>query len=505
MKAIKILFAAMFVALLTASPADAQKLVIVSANDTHSQIDPTPDGKGGIVRRKALYDQIRRDNENTLFVHCGDAVQGTVYFNLYKGKVEYALIDSLGYDLITLGNHEFDNAVDGFADMYANIKAEKLSANYDVSASLLDRQFRPYSIKAYGDKRVGIFAVNVNPKGMISEGNYDGIRYLDAMDVADATAKYLKEVQKVDFVVMISHIGYDSMDPSEPNDSLIVANSHYIDLVIGGHSHSVIKPGSKYANVHNADGKVVIIGQNGKSGKLVGRFDIDLATRDVQYSHIAVDSTLDEAAKKEVALIKWLEPYRHGVDSLMNNPVGLSARAWKNHSQASQNWVCDATMEIVKKVSGIKDLDCAIVNKGGIRVDMPKGVVTEGVINSMFPFNNRYVVLEIKGSDLMDALHTLANRGGDAVSKELSVTFNDKAQITSAKIRGKKIKPEKIYKVATIDYLANGGDYMVAFTRANKLWVDDVKYGIHMLQYVKDLKAQGKMIDSTDDVRMKQK
>ncbi len=505
MKTLRNMFIAVMAMVLTAPGVGAEKLVIISANDTHSQIEPAPDGNGGALRQKALFRQVRNENENTLFVHCGDAVQGTVYFNLYKGDVEYALLDSLGYDIITLGNHEFDNGMAGFADKYARIKAEKVSANYDVSASLLAGQFKPYVIKAYGDKRVGVFGVNVNPVGMIADGHYDGIRYLNALDVADATAKYLKEVQKVDYVVMISHIGYNSMDPREPNDSLIVATSHYIDLVIGGHSHTVIKPNTNYSDVLNADGKVVVIGQNGKSGKIVGRYDVDLDTKEVKYSHISIDKSLDAAAAQEKALEAWLEPYRHGVDSLMNNPVGESARAWKNHSYTSQNWVCDASLEIVKKISGIKDVDCAIMNKGGVRVDMPAGVLTEGLINSMFPFDNRYVVLNIKGSDLLDALKSMANRGGDAMSKELRVEFNAKAEILSAKLNGKKVNPDKMYKVATIDYLANGGDYMEGFKRAEKLWVDGTPYGVHILQYVKDLKSQGKKVDSTDEVRMKQK
>ena len=157
------------------------------------------------------------------------------------------------------------------------------------------------------------------------------------------------------------------------------------------------------------------------------------------------------------------------------------------------------------KISGIKDVDFAIMNKGGIRVDMPQGTITEGLINSMFPFDNRYMVLEIKGSDLLDGLQSMANRGGDAMSKELRVVYNNKAQIVSAKLNGKDIKPNKKYKMVTIDYLANGGDYMEAFKRADRLWVDGVQYGVHILQYVKDLNAQGKKVDSTDEVRMKLK
>ncbi|MBR1476304.1 MAG: metallophosphoesterase, partial [Muribaculaceae bacterium] len=125
----RLLLAAMTVALAFASM-QAEHLVIIAANDTHSQIEPASDGLGGVMRRRAIYDQIRRENPNTVTVHAGDAVQGTVFFSLYGGEVEYALMDSLGYDIIILGNHEFDNGIESIAKYYKNIRAKKLSANY---------------------------------------------------------------------------------------------------------------------------------------------------------------------------------------------------------------------------------------------------------------------------------------------------------------------------------------------------------------------------------------
>ena len=142
------------------------------------------------------------------------------------------------------------------------------------------------------------------------------------------------------------------------------------------------------------------------------------------------------------------------------------------------------------------------MNTVGIRTYMPKGVVTEGLISSMFPFDNRFMVLEIKGQDLLDALTVMAKRGGDAVSKELSVTYNDKGEVTSAKVKGKKVNPKNIYRMVTIDYLANGGDYMVPLTKAKVLFTDEVKYGDHMLNYEKSLTVKGKKVNSPDEVRM---
>ena len=467
-------------ALMAVPALHADHLTIIAVNDTHSQIDPASDGRGGVARRRAIYDQLRADNPNSVLIHAGDAVQGTLFFSLYRGEVEYALIDSLGYDAIILGNHEFDNGMEELAEHYRNVDAVKISANYDFSATPLDGLFHPYWIKAVGDKRVAFFGINVNPEGLIADMNCDNLRYLSAPDVADATARYLKEVQNVDYAIMVSHIGYSSYEPSEPNDTLIIGRSHDIDMVISSHSHTTIKPGGGMDRIANADGKMIPIGQNGKSGKFVATYDLDLETGDIVYNHIAVDETWDEAASRYTAMNQWLDNYRHGVDSIMNNPVGTSARFMKNSSAAAQNWVSDAALEIIKELSGIKNIDCAIMNKGGIRTDMPKGTVTEGVIGSMFPFDNRFVVLEMPGTELIESVKLMCGRGGDAVSKELCATY-------------------------TIDYLANGGDYMTPMTRCKRLFVDTQKYGNHILNYVKALEAAGKKIDAKDEVRIKKK
>ena len=481
----------------------AEHLMIIAVNDTHSQIDPASDGKGGVARRRAIYDQLRAENPNTVLIHAGDAVQGTLFFSLYRGEVEYALMDTLGYDAIIMGNHEFDNGMEELAAHYRNVDAVKICANYDFSATPLNGLFQPYLIKAVGDKRVAFFGINVNPAGLIADMNCKGLRYRYAPDVADATARYLKEVMGMDYAIMVSHIGYSSYEPTEPNDSLIISQSHYIDMVISSHSHTTIKPGSGMDRVANADGKLIPIGQNGKSGKLVATYDLDLESGKVVYNHIPVDASWDAAASRYTAMNQWLDQYRHGVDSIMNNPVATSVRFLKNSSDAMQNWVSDAAMDIIKELSGIKNIDCAIMNKGGIRTDMPKGTVTEGVIGSMFPFDNRFVVLEMPGTELIESIKLMCGRGGDAVSKELKATYNSKGELVKATLKGKKIDPNKTYIVATIDYLANGGDYMTPMTKCKRLFVDTQKYGNHILKYVKALEAAGKKIDAKDEVRIK--
>lgn len=494
----KILLLALLAALSVPAP-KAEHLVIAAVNDTHSQITPAADKKGGLLRRRAIYDQIRKENKHSMIIHAGDAVQGTLYFSLYKGDVEFAAMDSVGYDFVTLGNHEFDNGLEKLAHYYNRLSTPVVSTNYDFSATGV-KGVLPYMIKTFADKRVAFMGINVNPENMVSKGNYEGLRYQNGEAIADPTAKYLKEVQKVDYVVMVSHIGYFGEIKGEPCDSDLVSKSHYIDLVIGGHTHSEIKPGSAQSIVKNADGKPVVIGQCGKYGKLVGVYDLNLETGEVEYSHIKVNEAYDEAAKQYPAFEAWLAPYKHVVDSIMNTPIAENTKEMKLDSYAYQNWLSDVVEELITSLYGNK-IDLAIMNKGGIRNDMPKGTVSEGLINTTFPFDNRFVVIDIKGKDLLEAFSVMARKGGDAVSKDVKVTYGANGKILSAKINGKEIKPEQTYKLGTINFLINGGDGMGVLSNGKMLFTDTEPYGEHILNYVKNLTKQGKKITADEKPR----
>ena len=146
-------------------PARAEHLIILATNDTHSQIEPNEgDNLGGVFRRRAFFDYMRANNKNVLIVDAGDAVQGTMFYNLFKGEVEYALLDSLGYDISILGNHDFDNGIDELAKHYKNTKVTKLSANYDFTGTAMEGVMKPYVIKEFAGKRIGIFGKDSCPR-----------------------------------------------------------------------------------------------------------------------------------------------------------------------------------------------------------------------------------------------------------------------------------------------------------------------------------------------------
>lgn len=482
----------------------AEKLVILHTNDTHSMIDPDDsDNLGGILRRKVVIDSVRNVEKNVLLVDAGDFVQGTLYFNLYKGEVEQKLMNELGYDIRILGNHEFDNGIEELADLLADTEAELLTTNYDLSESPLAKKFRPYTIREVGDKLVGFIAVNLQPKGMISEGNYDGVVYNDAIKSANAAAWWLKHIDKVDAVVAVTHIGYDPTMP--PGDKLLAESSEDIDLIIGGHSHDLIDPskdGTQRLNsiVKNAKGRDVVVAQVGKSGKYVGKVELDLDSVKAVSDIIRIDSRLDDRTDAKLADI--IRPYSKGVDSLMHVKVGRSAVDMPKGSPELLNFGADFIFERGRKLAD--NVDLSIINKGGLRRGLPKGSITEGMVITMMPFYNYVNVIDIKGSDLLEAFDVMAADGGNGISENVAITYDPATgKCVSVLIDGKELDPEKVYRVSTIDYLANGGDYMSSLKRGKKVAVGKNVLYEDMIEEFRHGYLKGVKVNPSSTPRMK--
>lgn len=479
----------------------AGELVIVQTNDTHSQIDPTDGNLGGVLRRKVVVDSIRAKYPDMLLVDTGDAVQGTLYFNVYKGEVEMRMMNELGYDYAVLGNHDFDNGTTSLANNLGKSKVEWITTNYDLAGSGLEPFFKPYAIREVAGKRIGLIGINLVPKGMISEGNYDGVVYLDGIKAANSTAWHLKHNEKVDYVVALTHVGYE--DVPYISDKEIVAASEDIDLLMGGHSHTLIKPGSGNEWVTNAVGKPVLVTQNGKSGTVVTEVTVNLDSLDTKrpkYKQITIDSRLDDRIDSHLDSI--LMPYRNGLTGVMNKKIGRSAVALSNEGVPLLNFLCDFALARGKALTG-GNVDLALMNKGGIRRSLPKGDITEGQVIMMQPFNNTLWVIEISGRDLAEAFDVMASRGGDGVSAGVDVVFDASAKrCVSTTINGKPLDPDRTYRVATIDYLANGGDYMESLTRGTVVAKSDKVVYEDLLDYIKTA-YKGKKISPSPELRMR--
>lgn len=485
----------------------AGDLVIMHTNDTHGNMVPERKKDfGGVERRKVLIDSIRGAERNILLVDAGDDVQGFLYFTLYKGEVEYEAMNRMGYDFTVPGNHEFDNGMQALADNYSRLNAVKLCANYDFSGTPVEGLTQEYAIKEYEGRRIALIGVGCQPKGMIAPECCEGMVYSDAVSVADSVAGMLKSQGSADYVIVVSHLGYEVDRPELPSDSILAVTSRNIDLIIGGHTHTVIDPSAtdcpRYV-FKNRDGKDVMIAQTGKWGEYLGKITIDLDNLNdlPQYELFPVDSRYD--GRYDADFSAWLQEYTDGVEELKHEVIGRSAAAYDaGEMNPLSNWVADAVYDIAAKLTG-KKIDLAIINKGGIRQPLPEGDVSLGLVLTMLPFTNSVVVMEIDGKSLQEGLDVMAGRGGDAVSRQVCAGMKG-GKAVDVMIDGKPLEPDKTYTVATIDYLANGGDNMASFAEKGKVVArSEEQLKNDIINHIKQLTIAGEAIMPDTAVRMK--
>jgi len=255
-----------------------KKITILHTNDTHARIDPFPldhlhyANMGGFARRAKFVKQVRAENPHTLLLDAGDVFQGTPYFNLFKGKLDYNLMSEINYDATTLGNHEFDNGVDGLLDSLQSLKLPVVNSNYRIDDKRFGKSIKNYIIKDVNGIRIGIFGLGIDFNTLVLEENHKGFTYREAINVGKGVSSNLKKYLKCDYVICLSHIGYEYPDdPKRPNDLKLAAESEYIDLIIGGHTHTFLE---KPTLVKNKIGRDVIVNQVGFAGINVGKIDL---------------------------------------------------------------------------------------------------------------------------------------------------------------------------------------------------------------------------------------
>ncbi|MBC7447228.1 MAG: metallophosphatase [Hymenobacteraceae bacterium] len=252
------------------------RLTILHTNDMHSRIDPFPQdglptaGLGGMARRAALIKQIRAENAHVLLLDCGDIWQGTPYFNFYGGELEYKLMSAMGYDAATFGNHDFDNGLEGIVKQLPHAGFEFLIANYDFAGTPLAGRFRAARVFERGGVRVGVFGLGLQLAGLVPDSKFGATKYRDPVVVAAEQVAHLREREKVDFVICLSHLGY-SYETEKISDLRLAAQVAGIDLILGGHTHTFLEAPQ---TVEGPGGWRSTINQVGWAGLNLGRFDV---------------------------------------------------------------------------------------------------------------------------------------------------------------------------------------------------------------------------------------
>ena len=256
---------------------DIKHITILHTNDVHSYIDPMPaddprnPNMGGVARRAAIISEIRKENSNVLLLDAGDIFQGTPYFNYYGGELEFKLMSMMKYDASAIGNHDFDNGIEGLYKQLPNAKFDFLCANYDFKKTLMDGHVQPYKIFTIDGIKIGVFGLGVELAGLVDKKNYKETVYLDPVEVSQDMSSVLKNEKKCDLVICLSHIGYQYKDePNKISDLKLAAVTKDIDLIIGGHTHTFLEKPTIVKNIENKD---VLVNQVGCYGLNLGRID----------------------------------------------------------------------------------------------------------------------------------------------------------------------------------------------------------------------------------------
>ncbi len=254
-----------------------KKITILHTNDVHSHIEPFSSShskfpnKGGVARRSTIIESIRNQNPNTLLFDAGDIFQGTPYFNFYGGEVEFKLMSMLNYDAATIGNHDFDNGIDGLFAQLPNAKFSFISSNYDFKNTIMDTHAKKYKIFNKSDIKIGVFGLGIELEGLVTQKLFKETKYLDPIEISQEMTRILKEKEKCDLIICLSHLGHFYKDaPSKICDVSLAKSTKDIDLIIGGHTHTFLE---KPVIVDNIKGEKVIINQVGCWGLFLGQID----------------------------------------------------------------------------------------------------------------------------------------------------------------------------------------------------------------------------------------
>ena len=362
-------------------------LTILHTNDTHSQVEALEEGKrdefcGGYTRRMGLIAQERKADPNLLVFDAGDFCQCPPYFNFYHGRIEIDAMNRMGYDVVMLGNHEFDNGVDTLAAILQGAQFPVVCANYDVTNSPLEDIVKPYTILRRAGMKIGVFGLGINPKGLVAEHNFYPLQYLDPVEAAQKTADILKHQKHCDVVICLSHLGTHS------NDINLAKATKDIDIIIGGHTHAVLD------TLINR----TVIGQTGRYLAHIGATHIRMKGNkitSIEYRNIPLSNYAEDANTR--ALIGQIES-----DPVLGAPVG-------NFSEDITHTGFENFVSTV--IAKATNSDIGFYHYGGLRIPLhPAGGIKLATVYNLEPFDTK--------------IHTITMTR-DQIAHMIQAKFND--------------------------------------------------------------------------------
>jgi len=465
-------------------------LRILHTNDHHAHLEPVKYGDrflGGIARRRTLIDQIRVeskiDHEPLLLLDAGDIFQGTLYFNQYLGQADLNFYNALAYDAGTIGNHEFDRGQQVLADFITKAKFPIISANIDIApSSPLYGKVRPWHILDVKGEKIGIFGLTTTDTAILSSVG-DGVKFTDPIAAAQTSVQNLKQ-QGINKIIALTHIGFG-------NDVVLAQKVPDIDIIIGAHSHTPV------GNIPNANHPYPLVQKNGKKepvlvvtdwewGKYLGDLSVSFDRAGKLIAWAGKPHAIDASIKPNPEFANNLKAYAAPIESLRQKVIGQALVAldgdrvkMRTGETALGNLIADA---ILAKTQGDR-VQVVLINAGGIRSSLPLGNITIGNVLEALPFGNTITRVELTGQQLIEALESGVSKAEQEEGRFPQVAgmrfvWNakfpagkrvTKVEVKDASGKFQLLNPKAIYKVATNNFLASGGDGYRVFAEGKNL------------------------------------
>ncbi|NDJ59746.1 MAG: multifunctional 2',3'-cyclic-nucleotide 2'-phosphodiesterase/5'-nucleotidase/3'-nucleotidase [Chloroflexi bacterium] len=478
------LLSALVLALVAATAAaqdDTFELTILHTNDSHSHHEPNSDGDGGIARQATVMNQIRGEVDNLLLLSAGDRFTGTLFHQQYRGADQIQIMNLLGYDALVIGNHEFDDGEELLEAFVQGVEFPVLSANVDYSAFPgIDEVIEPFTTVEVAGEQIGVIGLTTEDSTVTSNPNDAIIFDADYAGIANAAAAELAEAG-VNKIVLLTHIGISF-------DLDLLPQLEGIDVVLGGHSHTLLA--NRYADAareypvvaESATGEPIIYAQVGSNNVYLGRmdleFDADGLLTDFDGDAILLSRYITPDAEVQALVEELAGP----IEALRAEPIGAEAAfVLDGDRTVCRLEECHLGNIITDALIAETGADIAIQNGGGIRADIDAGEITLGEVLTVLPFGNLVSTLDLTGADIVASLENGVSRitvtdgvisrsGANGRFPQVSnlrysfdPTQEPGSRIVSVEVLNdmgafEPIDPEAVYSVATNDFMRAGGD-----------------------------------------------
>ena len=457
---------------------------------------------GGAARLKTEIDLRRKalEGQNVILLDAGDNFQGSLFYTTYKGQAEVELLNAMKFDAMTVGNHEFDDGESALAPFLDKVQFPVLGGNVQTDAqSKLGDRIKKSIVLTIGGQKIGIVGVvTTDTPELASPGPH--VRITDDVQAINAEVDMLKS-EGVNKIIALTHVGYN-------RDKDVIAKIPGVDVVVGGHSHTLLsntdpKAAGPYPTmVDNPGGyKVPVVTAASYSrylGDIVVTFDDDGVVKEAKGDPILLDSSVtpDPTMLARVEeLAKPIAEMRKKVIGTSEGPIEGAREVCRAQECSMGNLVADAMLDRTKA----QGISIAIQNGGGLRASMPSGNVTMGDVLTVLPFQNTVATFQLTGADVLVALENGLSQIADGAGRfpqvsGLKFSFDKTkppgSRVVSAEVREGDgyvlLDPKKIYGVVSNNYMRSGGDGYTVFATKGQNAYD---YGPDLEQVVADYLA----------------